>query len=69
MNNEAQFATKLDLELLRTEMHKELSNMTRWIVTILAIQTTVILGAVYFLLGDIKADLRDLRAKIPALKQ
>jgi hypothetical protein len=33
-------------------------------VTILGLQTVITLGAIYFLLGDLKADLREVRAKV-----
>jgi hypothetical protein len=60
-------ATKEDLLLIKTDFHKELHAQS-WRVFILMIaQTSLILGAVYFMLGDIKNDLRDLRNRVAAL--
>ena len=52
-----QLATKLDLQ-------KAMYDLTWRLIGLIGIQTVLILGAVYFLLGDIKADLRDERSRI-----
>jgi hypothetical protein len=48
-------ATKADLQELRAEVHKEFGNfkydLTWRLITILGMQTIIILGAVYFMLA------------------
>lgn len=43
-------ATREQLADLRAEFHKELGDLTWRMITILGIQTTVLLGAIYFML-------------------
>lgn len=54
------FATK-------EELHKELHAQTRQFVTWLGLATAIILGGVYFLLSDVKNDIREIRTRIAAL--
>jgi hypothetical protein len=51
-------------EVLRKEFGDATYDLTWRLVTILGVQTVIILGAVYFLLSDLKADLREVRAKV-----
>jgi hypothetical protein len=51
----------------KSDLHKELHSLTWRLVGLMGVQTVLILGAVYFLLSDLKADLREIRTRVSAL--
>jgi hypothetical protein len=66
MTNE-QIEVFLKQVVTREELHKELHAQTRQFVTWMGLATAIILGGVYFLLSDVKNDLREIRTRIAAL--
>lgn len=62
-------ATKEDLALLKADMHHELHAQTRqlvtWMVSWMIGVVVIILGGVYFMLSDIKNDIREIRNRLP----
>jgi hypothetical protein len=59
-------ATKEDMALLRADLHKELHAQSWRFFLLMLAQTGLILGAVYFMLGDVKSDLREIRNRLSA---
>ena len=56
------FATK-------EELHKELHALSWRFFGLMVAQTILILGASYFLLSDIKSDIRDIRTRLTNIEQ
>jgi hypothetical protein len=60
---------EIELELkhvaTKEDLHKELHAQTRQFVTWLLGMVVIILGGVYFLLSDIKNDIREIRNRLP----
>lgn len=47
-------ATKADIDLLRADFYKAQLDFVKWFVMLMGLQTTITLGAVYFLLQHVK---------------
>jgi hypothetical protein len=62
-------ATKEDMALLRADFQKEMHAQSWRFFLLMLAQTGLILGAIYFMLGDIKNDIREIRSRLPATQK
>jgi hypothetical protein len=59
--------TRSDLKELETKLHKELHALSWRFFILMIAQSALILGAVCFMLSDVKSDLRELRTAVSHL--